>query len=216
MLDIIRMVNVRAILTFTFTTFLAFSLFQASFPLFARRRFFSDLDLVVAQRNIGLALTFIGVLNVTMQSFFVGPLVRRFGEQRLIVYATFGRIIAFLGMSLSFDPRIALFFIAPLAIGNAVSQPSLQSIISRFAPPSMRGQVLGFFQSTNSITLIFGPILAGIMLQIPISDTSLAGQGAMPILVGAGLVTLAFLLSFRILRMQLPTQESPIHVESAA
>ena len=214
LLDIIRMVNVRAILTFTFTTFLAFSLFQSSFPIFARRRFFSEMELAVAQRNIGLVLTVVGVINVTMQSFFVGPLVKRFGEQRLIVYATFGRIVAFLGMGLAFDPIIALIFVTPLAIGNAISQPSLQSIISRFAPPSMRGQVLGFFQSTNSVTLIFGPILAGLMLQIPISNSSVAGQAALPILVGAGLVTLAFLLSFRILRMQLPTQKTTIEADS--
>jgi DHA1 family tetracycline resistance protein-like MFS transporter len=208
LLDVMRLKTIRTILAFTFTTYLAFSLFQASFPLFSRRRFFSQLELEEAQRNIGLVLTFVGVLNVTMQSFFVGPLVKRFGEQRLIVYATFGRIVAFLGMGLAFDPIVALLFIAPLAIGNAVSQPSLQSIISRFAPPSMRGRVLGFFQSTNSLTLIFGPLMAGLMLQIPIADTSIAGQASLPILVGAGLVTLAFLLSFRILRMELPTQES--------
>lgn len=207
LLDVMRMAKVRTILIFTFTTFLAFSLFQASFPLFARRRFFSQLELEVAQRNIGLVLTFVGVLNVTMQSFFVGPLVKRFGEQRLIVYATFGRIIAFLGIGLALDPLIALLFVAPIAIGNAVSQPSLQSIISRFAPPSMRGRVLGFFQSTNSVTLIVGPLLTGIMLQIPIADSSFAAQGALPVLVGSGLVTIAFLLSFLILKMQLPSQE---------
>ena len=213
LLDVMRLTNVRTILIFTFTTYLAFSLFQASFPLYARRRFFSQLELEAAQRNIGLVLTFVGVLNVTMQSFFVGPLVKRFGEQWLIVYATFGRIVAFLGIGLAFDPIVALLFVTPLAIGNAVAQPSLQSIISRFAPPSMRGRVLGFFQSTNSVTLVIGPLLTGLMLQFPIADTSAAGQGALPVLVGAGLVTLAFVLSFRILRMKIPSQENSQPVE---
>jgi hypothetical protein len=45
------------------------------------------------------------------------------------------------------------------------------------------------------------------MLQISIADTSVAGQGALPVLVGAGLVTIAFLLSFLILKMDLPSQE---------
>ena len=210
LLYILRNEKMRTILSFTFVTFLAFALFQASFPIFARRRLFSDLSLEIAQRNIGLILTLFGLTNVIMQSFFVGPLVRRFGEQRLIVYATFGRIIAFLGAAFTLNAYVFAAFVTPLAIGNAVSQPSLQSIISRFAPPKLRGRVLGLFQSTNSLTLVFGPILAGFLLSANFPSLSPEITSALPMLAAAGLVTVAFFMSFRILRLELPTQEAAL------
>jgi len=42
LLDVLKEEKMRTILSFTFVTFLAFSLFQSSFPIFARRRLFSD------------------------------------------------------------------------------------------------------------------------------------------------------------------------------
>ena len=210
LMDILKLENMRTILSFTFVTFLAFSLFQSSFPIFARRRLFGDLSLEMAQRNIGLVLTLFGLTNVLMQSFFVGPLVRRFGEQRLIVYATFGRIIAFLGAALTLNAYIFAAFALPLAIGNALSQPSLQSIISRFSPPKMRGRVLGLFQSTNSLTLVFGPIFAGLLLSADFPSLSSESTAALPMFAAAVLVTVAFFMSFRILHLELPTQEEAL------
>ncbi len=210
LLDILKLEKMRTILSFTFVTFLAFSLFQSSFPIVARRRLFSDVSLEMAQRNIGLILTLFGLTNVIMQSFFVGPLVRRFGEQRLIVYATFGRIVAFLGAALTLNAYVFAAFAAPLAIGNALSQPSLQSIISRFSPPKMRGRVLGLFQSTNSLTLVFGPILAGLLLSADFPSLSPETTAALPLFAAAGLVTVAFFMSFKILRLELPTQEAAL------
>ena len=206
-MDVLKLSNVRYILSFTFVTFLAFSLLQASFPLFARRNLFPDEPLEFAQRNIGFLLAWVGVIQVTMQSFFVGPLVKRFGEKALIVYATFGRILAFTGIALSRGPLLAAAAMVPLSVGKAVSQPSLQSIISRFASPETRGRVLGIFQSTNSLTLIIGPIIAGLLLDLEIASISIETITAIPMFGAAILVSVAFLMSFRILRMELPTQE---------
>ncbi len=207
LLAVLTIPNVRLILIFTVTTFLAFSLLQSSFTLFARRSIFTDLSLEDAQGSIGLLLTWIGVITVVMQTFFVGRLVSRFGEQRLIVYATAMRVFAFLGVGLSRSPiAIALAFL-PLAIGNAISQPSLQSIISRFSPPGLRGRVLGAFQSTNSLTLIIGPILAGLLLEADFPSLSPQTASALPMFLAAGLVAVAVVLSLRVLRMELPSQE---------
>jgi hypothetical protein len=68
--------------------------------------------------------------------------------------------------------------------------------------------VLGAFQSTNSLTLVIGPILAGLLLQMRIDGVSPETEAALPLFVAAGLMAIAFLLSFRILRMDLPTQEA--------
>jgi MFS family permease len=95
-------------------------------------------------------------------------------------------------------------------MGSAVSRPSLQSIISRFASPESRGRVLGLFQSTNSLTLIIGPIIAGLLLDLELASVSRETITAIPMFGAAILVSIAFLMSFRILRMELPMQEQDV------
>ncbi len=208
LLDVLRIANVRLLLMFSFIAFLGFAMLQSTFPLFARRNLFPTLPLHTVERNIGFLLTWVGVISVTTQSFFVGPLVNRYGERRLVSASAFARILAFLGTALSRNPITAGLSFIPLAAANAVNQPSLTSIISRFSPPHMRGRVLGAFQSSNSLTLVVGPILAGLLLQTHIDGVPPATEAALPLFVAAGLMAIAFLISFRILRMDLPSQET--------
>ena len=209
LMDVLRIANVRIILVFSFIAFLGFALLQSSFPLFARRSLFAPtLSLQTVERNIGFLLTWVGVVSVTTQSFFVGPLVNRYGERKLVSASAFARILAFLGTALARHPITAAASFIPLAASNAINQPSLTSIISRFSPPHMRGRVLGAFQSSNSLTLVIGPILAGLLLQMRIPGLAPETEAAVPLLVAAGLMAIAFLLSFRILRMDLPSQET--------
>ncbi len=71
----------------------------------------------------------------------------------------------------------------------------------------MRGRLLGAFQSTNSVTLIVGPLIAGALLQLDLASLALESTAALPMFAATGLVAIAFLMSFRILSMKLPTQE---------
>jgi MFS family permease len=48
-----------------------------------------------------------------------------------------------------------------LFIGFGFANPSLQSLISRTAPDSMRGGAMGIAQSANSLGRILGPAWAG-------------------------------------------------------
>ena len=169
---------------------------------------FADISLEDAQRNIGLLLTWIGVISVTTQFVFVGPLVVRFGKRRLVNVGAVARVVAYLGIASARDwVTMALVFI-PFAAASAISQPSLQSILSRFSPPDMRGRVLGAFQSSNSLTLVIGPILAGILLQLNLPSLSPQIAVTIPMFVGAFIMVIAFLMSFRVLRMKLPTHNS--------
>lgn len=64
----------------------------------------------------------------------------------------------------------------------------------------MRGEVLGLFQSTHSLMLILGPLLAGPLLQ---------QSASAPQFVATGLILAASLLSLQVLKLALPTQEAP-------
>jgi MFS family permease len=198
--QVLRVNGVRLIIVFSGITFLAFAIFQSSFPLTASRNAFPQLDTEDAQFTIALLLSWMGFLIVVVQARLVGPAVRRFGERRLVVFGALIRILAFLGIAIAHSPWVMALSFVPLALGNGVSQPSLQSLISRYAPPSMRGEVLGVFQSTQSLALIFGPLMAGPLLQ--------QGPSA-PQFVATGLIAVASLLGFQILKLALPSQERP-------
>lgn len=213
---LLRPPGVRLVLSFSAMTFLAFAMFQASFAFLAERNIYPDLTLEQVQGNIAVFFFLIGGINVVMQLFFVGPLVKRFGERHLISVATFMRVGAFLGIALARRPIAIMLSIVPLALGNSVSMPSLQSVLSRFAPSGMRGQMMGVFDSVRSFTLIFGPLIAGLLLQMEYPSLSIHTETALPSFVGAGLVFVAFLISLPILNLTLPTQEVPATRSQAA
>jgi MFS family permease len=198
--DVLSLGPVRLILTQALLAFLAFTIFQASFVLVMARNVFPESSLEDTQLAMALMFTWVGVLLVIIQGGMVGPLVKRFGESRLMVVGSLLRIPAYIGMALAYSPFLIAFWAIPMALGNGLGQPSQQSLLSRFAPPTMRGQLLGILGATNSLALVVGPLLAGLLLNI---------NTAAPDLVAAGLAAVAFLFTIPILRLTAPSQARP-------
>lgn len=71
----------------------------------------------------------------------------------------------------------------------------------------MRGRLLGISQSTQSLVLTIGPIVAGLLLGAEFRSLPRHTANAMPFFVAAGLMAVAFVLSLQMLRMPLPSQE---------
>jgi predicted MFS family arabinose efflux permease len=90
---------------------------------------------------------------------------------------------------------VTLLF-APFAFGQGVSQPSLQSLVTRFGTERTRGQLLGLNQSARSLALIFGPVWAGYAYEA-ISPRAV-------FLVGSGIVLVAVLCALLLLRQEMP------------
>lgn len=195
--DVLGLRGVRLILAQALLTFLAFTIFQASFVLVMARNVFPESSLEETQLATALIFTWAGILLVIVQGGLVGPIVRRFGERRLVVLGSLLRIPAYIGVALALSPLLLAFWIVPMALGNGLGQTSQQSLLSRFAPPTMRGQLLGVLGATNSLALVAGPLLAGLLLNV--------GTAA-PDLAAAGLTAVAFFVSIPILRMAVPTE----------
>jgi MFS family permease len=97
-------------------------------------------------------------------------------------------------------------WIIPMAFGNGLGQTTQQSLLSRFAPPTMRGQLLSILAATNSLALIAGPLLAGLLLNI---------SPAAPNLMAASLTAVAFIISLPILRLSTPAEDGPVSLSQA-
>jgi MFS family permease len=140
---------------------LAFAALQSTFALYADRILFPEMDPQRVARNVGLMLAFVGVISVITQLALIRPLIHRLGEHRLVLVGIAAIAIGFLGVGSTTAVWLAVVSMAPIAFGQGVNQPSLQSILTRFGARRVQGQLLGVYQSASSMALIFGPIWGG-------------------------------------------------------
>jgi MFS family permease len=135
-------------------------------------------------------------MMVITQIALLRPLVTRLGERRLLIVGELALIAAFLGLGFASLPLVATGLLAFFAFGQGVSEPNLQSLVSRLGERHERGQLLGFYQSSRSLALIIGPIVAGWIFERISARAVYWG--------GGGLMAVALLFALLLLRQPLP------------
>ena len=169
--------GIRRVIFIYFLTVFAFSAMENTYAFLAEERY------GLGRAGVSYLFAYIGLIVVIVQGGLIGPLNRRFGEQRLLVA---GLVLQALGLAaLPFGgavPGLALAT-APLAIGSGLAQPSISSLISRFAREDEQGGTLGIGESASAFGRIVGPE-AGTFTFGRISM-------AFPYLAGAALMALA-------------------------
>jgi DHA1 family tetracycline resistance protein-like MFS transporter len=129
--------------------------FQSMFALFAAARLRFDV------RETGYVLAYVGLLAVILQGGAIGPIVKRWGERRMVQV---GLLIAAAGLvftAWASTWQILLLTLAPLSVGLSVATPSLNSLLTRESPPEAYGRVLGLSQSAAALARVLGPLAAG-------------------------------------------------------
>jgi DHA1 family tetracycline resistance protein-like MFS transporter len=144
----------RLILIF-FLVILAFAGMESTFALWAIGQF------GWGPRQVGYVFSYVGILSAILQGGLIGWLTRLFGEERLLFCG-----LALIGaglLTLPFARNLAVLApgLTALAIGMGLTQPSLNSLISRRAGREEQGEVLGVSQSVGSLSRVLGPAAAG-------------------------------------------------------
>ena len=101
------------------------------------------------------------VLGVGVQTFLVGPVVRRLGERGTMAI---GAACQMLGMAwCGYAPTAWLYVLAmPVNALSGLLIPGLQGLMTRLVAPTEQGQLQGANQSLMGIANIVGPILFGL------------------------------------------------------
>ena len=86
---------------------------------------------------------------------------RRYGEEPLLSSGLVLLAVGLLIVPFSHDLPVLLGAFAVLAIGLGLSQPALNSLISRHAGGGEQGEVLGVTRSVGSLARVAGPPMAG-------------------------------------------------------
>lgn len=170
---------------------LAFTAMEAVFPLFTQRVFNWN-----AVQN-GYLFTYVGVVIVIMQGGLVGRLVKRFGEQRVLV----GGLVMLAGglLLLPFSTTLAVLLVALaiLSIGDGAVTPTTSALLSLASPADAQGETLGVAQGVGGLGRILGPIGAGALFSVGIG---------VPFVAGGALVLLALLVVAR--KLSLPSPDA--------
>ncbi|MFQ5959767.1 MAG: MFS transporter [Candidatus Methylomirabilales bacterium] len=201
------------ILAIGFVASLAFSSLPATFALYANRVLFPEAARSGgAELPIALMFAFFGLMTVITQVALLRPLVMRLGERRLLVFGQIALTVSFMGLGGADRALLAAASLSTFAFGLGVSEPSLQSLVTRFGSRRRSGQMLGLYQSARSLALIFGPVAAGYVFG---SVSPRATYWA-----GAGVAFVALLFALGLMRRAIPVRaedESPaMRSESAA
>lgn len=135
----------------------AFSGFEATFALFAERRYGLNAE------TIGFVFAFIGVILALVNGVLVGRVVPMLGERRVVPIA-----IALIAIGLFFVPvaqniPTLLLALGTMALGMGFNNPSLTSAISRLSDPAEQGGMLGLAQSLAALGRIVGPSWGGFL-----------------------------------------------------
>jgi DHA1 family tetracycline resistance protein-like MFS transporter len=149
-----RPVISRLILIF-FLVIVAFAGMESTFALWAMAQF------GWGPGQVGYVFAYVGVLSAILQGGLIGSLTRRFSEERLLASGLFLIGAGLLVIAAARNVPVFAVSVSALALGMGLTQPSLNSLISRRARREEQGEVMGVSQSVGSLSRVLGPIAAG-------------------------------------------------------
>jgi len=121
----------------------------------------------------GWSLAAVGVVSVIVQGFLLGPMLKRFSPQTLVVWGLVSATAANLMYGLATQGWMMYATIFINVLGFMVSA-SIQSLISSAADASTQGRTLGSVASLNSLMAVIAPMfgapLLGLVSDLPKGD----------------------------------------------
>lgn len=185
-----RFPGLGALMVALFLTSVAQRGLEAIWVLYLDHRFGWDV------RDAAISLAFVGFMFIVVQGMMVGPVVRRFGEWRVVAGGFALSAVTLGAYGLATRGWMVYPLIALHILGNALAIPALTAICSTQAPENEQGLLQGTLSSINAIAIIVGPfaasmVLAAVTAAPPLFDLPGAWFIISALLFGAGTVLVA-------------------------
>jgi DHA1 family tetracycline resistance protein-like MFS transporter len=162
-----------------FTAICAFSGFEATFSLFADRRFGLD------EGPVALIFFGVGLFLVVVQTRLVGPVSGRLGALGALQAGLVLDAVGLALLAVTWRWAVLVPALAFLTMGQGLSIPNLTAAVADRAPGPRRGEALGFQQRWQAFGRIVGPVIAGALFEhVGVSAPYVAGAGLALIAVG--------------------------------
>lgn len=112
-------------------------------------------------KEVGYLLGLMGVVVVILQFTAVHRLERRFGDVGAAMIGAVALLAGLLILPLTTSRAMLLVATALMGVAQGLCNPTLSSYISKVAPASHRGGILGLAHSLNALARVMGPPIAG-------------------------------------------------------
>lgn len=148
----------------------------------------------VSAREIGYLFGLMGIVVVALQLTAVHRLSRRLGD---IGAGTLGAVAVMLGLFviLASDVRPMLVIaVGLMGAGQGLVHPTMSAYISKIAPASHRGGILGLSSSLTALARVMGPPLAGLAYDAWNAPGALLSQA---VVIAIGIVLASRLITWR-------------------
>lgn len=177
----------------SFLVFLAHYALQITFVLYADYRYHWG------TQSVGLVLMLVGACDGLVQALLTRRLTPRFGERPVLLFGMLCGIASFALMGLATEGWMFLLGIPLMALWG-LSNPPIQSIMTRQVEPSEQGRLQGANTSLGSFAGIFGPYLFAQVFAWSIAPASRVHVPGAAFLLAAGLLAGALLVAVRATR----------------
>jgi MFS family permease len=139
---------------------LAFSGFFSGFSLFGERHYFYQ-GHPFTVREIGLALTVLGLAAIPTQLFILPRALKTWGESTAVAIGYLGLSLGFVLLAVPAPLYMPMAAMGLLGVMSSLLRPSLVSIITQHVGQQQQGMIMGLVQSILSICQIVSPLYGG-------------------------------------------------------
>jgi MFS family permease len=119
--------------------------------------------------QVAWVLVMMGLLAAMIQAKGLRTLASRFGERVLLATGLLWMALAFPVVPHSWSVGLMLVSLAIAAVGRAISQSPMVSLVSMRTARDTRGATMGMFQSAASLGRVIGPMMAGVFYDASMS-----------------------------------------------
>lgn len=185
---------VGLLILLTFMSTFVFAGLESTFAMWSRRQFGWG-----PEQN-GYLFAYVGLLSAVIQGGLVGPMVRRFGEARLIIQGAVALAIGVFLIPFSSNLVVLLVAMTIAGYGFSIISPSLNSLISLQVGDHEQGSTMGVTRSASTMARFIGPAWAGMLFGVLGRDWPYFG--------GALVMVAVVILGFRAVKL-IERQETP-------
>lgn len=142
-------------------------------------------------RQVGYLLGLMGVVVVLLQFTAIDRLTRRLGDVGAGIVGAGGLLAGLLLVPFTTSFPALIGATCLMGVGQGLCNPTLSSYISKIAPASHRGGILGVATSLNALARVMGPPIAGLAYDAFRTPGALLSQAA--------IVAIAIVLAVRLI-----------------
>jgi DHA1 family tetracycline resistance protein-like MFS transporter len=139
--------------------------------------------------QVAWILVMMGLWAAIIQATGLRGLASRFGERALLATGVLWMALAYPVVPHSWSIGVMLVPLAVMAVGRAIAQSPMISLVSMRAARDTRGATMGTFQSAASLARVAGPMIAGVLY-----DASMP----LPFYLAGALFGTSFVLTLRL------------------